>query len=304
MMKYKIVLVVGIFSTLNVAGQTPSDAVYMGKNSICFMGAFGQSSWEKYWENTLKRENLNIGTNTTSTILFMSAIGITDKLNAFVALPYISTENSAGNLLGQKGIQDLSIAFKYKLLEQNGIRIIGSLGGSVPIGNYIPDFLPMSIGLQSPSLTGRLIVNYRHASGLYLTAQGGYTGRGNIKIDRDSYQAYDIVYDTKTVAIPNLADGGIHLGYLKHGLQVYSFIERFDCIGGDNIRRNDMPFPTNDMSGINLGGFIKYQPKNIGINFRYGYTIKGHNVGQAASWMTGILYQFKYKRDKEVNPVQ
>jgi len=294
----------GIISVFNLLGQTPGDAVYMGKNSICFMGAYGQSSWDKYWENTLKRENLNIGTNTTSTVLFMSAIGLTNKLNAFVALPYTSTKNSAGNLLGQQGIQDLTIAFKYKLLEQNGFRIIGSLGGSVPIGNYVPDFLPMSIGLQSPSLTGRLITNYRHTSGVYITAQGGYTGRGNIKIDRDAYQAYETVYNTSTVAIPNLADGGIHIGYLKHGLQVYSFLERFDCIGGDNIRRNDMPFPTNDMSGTNLGGYIKYQPKSIGANFRYAYTIKGHNIGQATTWMAGLLYQFKYKKDKEENPVQ
>ncbi len=302
-MKICFCFLFGIISGISLSAQTPSDAVYMGKNSICFMGGYGQSSWDKYWENTLKRENLNIGTNTTSTILFMSAIGLTNKLNAFVALPYISTKNSAGNLLGQQGIQDLSIAFKYKLFEQNGIRIIGSVGGSVPIGNYVPDFLPMSIGLQSPSLTGRLIANYRHGSGLYITAQGGYTGRGNTKIDRDSYQAYETVYNTNTVAIPNLADGGIQVGYLKHGLQVFSFLERYDCVGGDNIRRNDMPFPTNDMSGTNLGGYVKYQPKKFGVNFRYAYTIKGHNVGQATTWMAGLLYQFKYKKDKEINPV-
>lgn len=279
--------------------QTPNDAVYMDKNSVCFMGAYSLNTWDTYWENNLKRINHNIGTNSTSTALFMTAIGLSDKLNAFITLPYISTKNSAGNLLGQQGLQDLALAIKYKLLEQNGLKLIGSLGGSIPVSNYVPDFLPMSIGLQSPTLTGRLIVDYRLKSGIYITVHGAYTGRGKIKIDRDAYQAYERVYYSNQVAIPNVADGGINLGYLNHGIQVFGFLERFDCIGGDDIRRNDMPFPTNDMSGTNVGGFFKYQPMHLGVNIKYGYIIKGHNVGQASSFMVGLLYQFKYKRNIE-----
>ena len=96
-----MVIIIGILSTVNLTGQTPTDAVYMGKNSICFMGAYGQSSWDRYWENTLKRENLNIGTNTTSTILFMSAIGLTNKLNAFVAVSYTHLDVYKRQIIGR-----------------------------------------------------------------------------------------------------------------------------------------------------------------------------------------------------------
>lgn len=259
------------------------------------MAAYGQSSWDEYWENTLKRKNLNIGTNTTEMYMVMAAAGITDKLNLLVGLPYMQTKNSAGNLLGQKGLQDLSATLKYKLFEKDGLTLHGALGGSVPMSNYVPDFLPMSIGLHSTTGTIRLIGNYKHRSGLYLTLHGGYTGRSNIKVDRDAYQANDRVYNTHEVAIPNTADGGINLGYLKNGIQATVFVEKFDCIGGDAIRRNDMPFPTNNMVSNNIGAFLKYQPSHLGINARIAYVTSGQNVGQALSFMGGILYQFSIK---------
>ncbi len=293
----KIFIVAGCLLTTFqlVQAQAPNDAIYMPKHTICILGAYGQSSWDTYWENTLKRQNLNIGTNTTTSIMVMTAVGITDKLNLIAGIPYIQTKNSAGNLLGQKGIQDLSATLKYKFLDQNGLTLNAALGGSVPVGNYVPDFLPMSIGMQSATATARLILNYQHKTGLYLTLHGGYTGRSNFKVDRDAYQANDRVYNTNEVSIPNTADGGINLGYLRNGIQATVFIEKFDCVGGDAIRRNDMPFPTNDMNGTNVGGYLKYQPSHFGINARYSYTIEGQNVGQTTAFSVGLLYQFKFK---------
>ncbi len=276
--------------------QQPNDAIYMKKNSICVLAAYSHSSWDKYWENELKRENFNIGTNTTEAFMVMAAGGISDKLNAIIGLPYIKTHNSAGNLLGQKGLQDLMAALKYKLFDQKGLSLHGTLAGSLPVSNYVPDFLPMSIGLHSPSVSARLIFNYKHTSGLYFTAHGAYTARGKVKTDRDAYQAHDRVFNTNEMAIPNATDGGVQLGYLKHGLQATLLLERFDCVGGDFIRRNDAPYPTNDMEVTNAGAYIKYQPGHFGINARYAYTISGKNAGQSTSLMAGILYQFSIKK--------
>ncbi len=290
-----ILLISCIFRTIQAVGQAPNDAIYMKSGTLCILGAYGQSSWHEYWENNLKRENLNIGTNTTTSYMMMAAVGLTGKLNLIAGLPYIQTHNSAGNLLGQKGFQDFSATLKYKLYHRNGVSLSAALGASVPVSNYVPDFLPMSIGMHSLSATGRIIFNYQHKTGLYLTLHGGYTGRSDITVDRDAYQAYDHVYNTRTVAIPNTTDGAIQIGYLKHGIQATVFIEKFDCLGGDNIRRNDMPFPTNDMNGTDIGGYLKYQPSHFGVNFRYAYVTQGHNIGQATSFSAGILYQFGFK---------
>lgn len=279
-----------------LSAQQPNDAIYMDKNAICIVAAYGHNSWDTYWENTLKRQNLNIGTNTTQSFALMAAAGITDKLNLLVGLPYVSTRNSAGNLLGQKGLQDFSAALKYKLFNNEGLSLHGTLGGSIPVSNYVPDFLPMSIGLHSATASARLVFNYLHKSGIYFTAHGAYTARSNVRTDRDSYQANDKIYNSDELAIPNATDGGINIGYLKNSLQATLFLERFDCVGGDHIRRNDAPYPTNDMEATNIGAYVKFQPGHFGVNARYAYTTGGRNVGQTTSLMAGILYQFSIKK--------
>ncbi|MEP7321928.1 MAG: transporter [Saprospiraceae bacterium] len=290
-----ILFIICAFTSIRSYAQTPSDAIYMKSGTICILGAYSQSSWDKYWENKLKRENFNIGTNTTTSYMVMAAMGLATNLNLIAGLPYIQTKNSAGNLLGQKGIQDFSATLKYRLYRQSGVSLSAALGASVPVGNYVPDFLPMSIGLHSVSATGRIIFNYQHKTGLYLTLHGGYTGRSDVTVDRDAYLAYDQVFNTRKVAIPNTTDGGINIGYLKHGIQAMVFLEKFDCLGGDDIRRNDMPFPTNDMNGTDVGGYIKYQPSHFGVNLRYAHVIQGHNIGESTSISAGILYQFAFK---------
>ncbi|WP_238808658.1 hypothetical protein [Emticicia aquatica] len=282
-------------ATSSVFAQMPHDVIYMPKNTGCLAVSYNNSSWKQYWENTLKRENFNIGTLTTESVIPMLAVGITNKLNVIVGLPYVQTKASAGNLMGQKGIQDFSGWLKYKLVENDkGISLHGVIGGSVPVGNYVPDFLPMSIGLQTKTATGRLIGNYKHASGAYVTAHASYIFRSNIKVDRDAYQADNRVYNTNEVRVPNATDVALRAGYDKKGIQAEAFVEKFSCVGGDNIRRNDMPFPTNNMTATSVGLYAKYQPKNIGFNLRASKVINGLNVGQTVSFSIGILYQFNY----------
>lgn len=276
--------------------QMPHDAIYMPKRTYCIGLIGSQSTWESYWEGSLKRENLNIGTHTTQSINLMASVGITDKLNLIVSVPYISTQTSAGNLMGQKGIQDLSGWLKYKILDKNGLSLNAVIGGSIPVGNYVPDFLPMSIGIQAKSITSRLVANYQLKSGFYFQGHASYTYRSTIKIDRDAYQASNKVYNTNIVNIPNTTDSRASVGYYRAGKQIEAFIEQFNCIGGDNIRRNDMPFPTNKMQSTIIGAYAKYQPKNIGINARFGYSHSGLNIGNSTSYSVGILCQIKGKK--------
>ena len=140
----------------------PHDAIYMSKNQICVAGMYGQSSWNQYWENTLKRENLNIGTHTTQSVMLMPAIGISKRVNVILSLPYVWTSTSAGNLMGQHGIQDVSAWLKVKAVQVGGFSLNAIVGGSIPVGNYVPSFLPMSIGLQCRTVTGRLLANTRN----------------------------------------------------------------------------------------------------------------------------------------------
>lgn len=298
MRKIVLNLLIFCFFTLKLTAQMPHDAIYMPKNTICIATSYSQNSWKQYWENTQKRENLNMGNISTQSVMTFAAIGIKNNFNIIAGLPYIWTKTSVGNLMGQKGIQDLSIWAKYKMMESKGLSIHASVGGSIPISNYIPDFLPLSIGLQTKTATARIIANYMNKSGIYVTAHASYVFRSNIQVDRDAYQANNKVYNTNEVRVPNAIDVSARLGWMKNQsrIQTELFIERFACVGGDNIRRNDMPFPSNNMQMTSAGFYSKYQPKNLGINLRVAKVLEGLNVGQSTSYSIGILYLINAKK--------
>lgn len=298
MRKIVLNLLIFCFFTLKLNAQMPHDAIYMPKNTICIATSYSQNSWKLYWENTQKRENLNMGNISTQSVMTFAAIGIKNNFNIIAGLPYIWTKTSVGNLMGQKGIQDLSIWAKYKIIENKGLSIHASVGGSIPISNYIPDFLPLSIGLQTKTATARIIANYMNKSGMYVTAHASYVFRSNIYVDRDAYQANNKVYNTNEVRVPNATDVSARLGWMKNQsrIQTELFIERFSCVGGDNIRRNDMPFPSNNMQMTSAGFYSKFQPKNLGINLRVAKVLKGLNVGQSTSYSIGILYLINAKK--------
>ncbi|MCE7064111.1 hypothetical protein LZG73_02390 [Dyadobacter sp. CY326] len=282
--------------------QMPNDAIYMSKNTACLALSYGHSSWDKYWENSLKRENFNIGTHTTQNAMAMLAVGVTKNLNVIVGVPYVWTQASAGNLRWQKGFQDASLWLKYRFINKSGFSLHAIGGASIPIGDYIPDFLPMSIGIQCKTATARLLARYRHSSGVYLTASGSYIFRSNINIDRDAYLSDGHLHSSNKVVVPNAYDASARLGYSKSAIQAEVFAEYGACDGGDNIRRNDMPFPTNNMKTTLAGVYAKFQPKNIGVNARASYVLDGTNVGQSTSFSVGVLYQFRYiKSDKNQN---
>lgn len=280
----------------------PNDAIYMAKGTACLAVSYNHSSWDKYWENKLLRENLNIGTHTTQSAMAMLAVGVTKNLNVIVGLPYVWTQASAGNLMWQSGVQDASGWLKYRFVNVSGFSLHAIAGASIPVTNYIPDFMPMSIGMQCKTATGRLLASYRNKpTGLYATASGSYIFRSKVKIDRDSYQADGQLYASNMVSAPNAYDMSARIGYLKKAIQAEGFIEHGGCDGGDNIRRNDMPFPTNNMKSTAVGVYAKFQPKNIGVNARASKVIEGSNVGKSTAYMIGVLYQLRYAKKSENN---
>jgi Putative MetA-pathway of phenol degradation len=294
--KQTLYILLSLLAPFSAIAQMPHDAIYMPKKTICTAFLYGNSSFSNYWEGTLLRDNPNMGTNTMQSFSIMSAYGISGKLNVIAMIPYVTTQNSAGNLKGQKGLQDFSLWLKYKALEKNGFSLHGVLGASTPMSNYIPDFLPMSIGLKSRTASGKVIFNYNHSTGLYLTAHGTYTLRSNIKIDRDAYQAYEKVINSNQVGIPNAADAAVRVGILKKSFQAEVFVNRFNCVKGDNIRRNDMPFPTNNMRATSIGFYGKYQYKNTGITGQISQVINGLNVGKSLNYSLGLLWQMNFNK--------
>ena len=294
-MKKIVVLLLCLVGFVELKAQMPHDAIYMNKKLACGALIYGNSSWTNYWENGLKRDNPNIGRLTTQSATAMIAYGITRDINVMAMIPYVKTDASQGNLMGQEGLQDASVFVKTKTKAYHGITAHGVVGFSVPVTNYVPDFMPMSIGLGAKTLVVRGILSYALPNHLYVNSSIAYQARSQVKVDRDAYLAGSKLYQTNQVAVPDAFDAALRLGYLKKDNQLEVFAEHFSCTKGDDIRRNDMPFLTNDMTMTTVGMYGKYQPKSIGVNARVAYVVDGQNVGQSTTISIGLLYLFKVK---------
>lgn len=291
------------YTSFKALAQTPTDAIMMPKGTLCNLVAYSNSRWDTYWEGATKRSNSNIGTFTSQNIMYMGALGITDKLNLMATLPYVSTSSTKSYLQGQKGIQDLSVWLKYQVLESTSgfgaVKVFATGGASTPVSNYVADFLPFSIGSHAKTVSGRLIFNYSTRMGIYLTAQGGATLRSNVKIDRNSFLFNNKLYNTDKMPVPNIGDGSISLGFLNKRFQTVVTIDRFACLSGDDIRYNDAPLLSNKMSATSVSWLGKVTVGQFSIMANIGRVLKGRNVGEATNITVGALYFFQVFKKTE-----
>lgn len=298
----RIYIVVSILAChLPGLAQTEIDADMMAKKLFCVGPMYSYSSWTHYWEGTLKRDNENLGRVSTRMYSLMGNYGLTNDINLLFNLPYVETKASAGTLKGMKGWQDLSLFLKWRALKiplgLGRLQAIGVLGYSTPVSNYMADYLPLSIGLQSNNLTGRVMADYQSHQ-LFVTASAAYIYRSNITIDRNSYYTTEM-HLTNKVEMPDMTDYNLRAGFRNKYIVAEAVIDKMTTLGGFDITRNNMPFPSNRMNMTTAGANFRYIPKCIpALNFNAGvdYTIAGRNVGQSFMVYGGAFYIFHFNK--------
>jgi len=299
------ILLLSCLGCLHLQAQTINDGFMMPKKTLCTGLLYTHDQWTKYWEGTLKRENGNIGTITTQSLMWMGTYGITDKLNVIAMLPYVKTKASMGTLHSMEGIQDITVALKYNFFthktEKFNLRFFGVAAFSTPLTDYTPDFLPLSLGLASTTGSARLTGYFALSQGWFINASGAYTLRSNVTLDRPSYYDDGQLYNSDEVKMPNVFDYSVSIGYRAHGLQAQLDFMRQNTLGGVDIRRQDMPFVSNRMNYSKGGALIMYylpQPRGLAVRGSVMYTLDGRNVGQSTTLMGGLLYTFIFKKNE------
>lgn len=274
--------------------QSLSDGIFMNKKFLCVGAFYTHDAWDEYWEGTLLRSNGNIGTLTTQNVMLGLNYGILDRLNVMVMAPYVWTEASAGTLAPQKGIQDLTLGLKYNIVAFDAIggrlSLQAAAGGSVPLTNYVADYQPLAIGLRSKTLFGRGIVHYAAENHLTFLLSGAYTLRSNIKIDRQSYYTTEQIYSNE-VEMPNAAQLAFRGGYYSYRWGAELLAEQNMTLGGFDIRRQDMPFPSNNMDATRVGfvGFYRFPfLGDLQLLGQVNQTVAGRNMGKSLSWTVGL----------------
>ncbi len=303
----KIFIILTAFFYLNDAdvwAQTDIDGLFMQKNFFCVGPTIGKSSWKNYWEGTNKRENLNLGTVSSTAAMIMGNYGITDKLNVLFGLPYIKTKASAGQLAGQNGLQDASLFVKWVAKEwhigKGHLKAITIGGLSTPVSNYTADLLPLSIGLKSKTAMVRLMADYEIGN-WFATASGTYNFRSNAELDRDTYFTTEMHY-TNEIKMPDATYFNIRAGYRSSTWIIEAIADKWTTLGGFDITKNNMPFPSNKMNATRVGLHVKYDTDFVnGLSFvaDAGTTVAGRNVGQSTNFGGGIFYILDFTKKKK-----
>src|SRR5688572_6759480 len=153
--------------------QTIDDGVMVAGRELLTGNSYTFDTWDEYWEGALKRTNANIGTITTKVNAWHANYGLADRLNVIGMVPYVWTRPSQGYLHGIQGLQDLTLGLKWKAIERSSPSV-GSFGAfavvsaGIPLTDYNPELLPLSIGLGSTRVSWRGTVNYQMPSGWFV----------------------------------------------------------------------------------------------------------------------------------------
>ena len=262
-------LLVFLSCIVSIQAQTPSDAIMMKRGELCFALGYEYGSFDEYWEGTDLRKNETIATVSRQAIMPMVAIGIIDKLNFYVGVPFIKTESSepnGGHLRGVKGFQDLNLALKYKILDEEmgkgNLALFAAGGYSTPITNYLSDYRPYSIGNGTNEWSLRGIAEYKLEMGLYARVAGGHLFRGQTEVERDYYYNNGSYY-TPWMDVPSAWEYSAAIGIwmLDNSLRLEATYYGLKSTSGDDIRKYNAPQPTNKVQFDQVGFFraVLYQ---------------------------------------------
>jgi hypothetical protein len=287
-----------------IQAQTPLDAIMMKQRESCLALIYDHGSFDEYWEGTYLRKNETIATVTRTTIAPMIAIGLHDKLNFYVGVPYVRTESSEPNgglLHGAKGFQDLSLVLKYEILNKElgkgKLALLAAGGYATPITNYLSDYRPYSLGNGTNEWSVRGIVQYKLDMGLYVRMVGGHLFRGETKVERDYYYNNGSYY-TPWMDVPNAWEYNAAIGMwlLDNSLKLEATYYAQSSTSGDDIRKYNAAQPTNkvnfDQLGFNAQYYIK-PVKGLGVLAYYSQMLNGRNAGKFSNFGAGLTYQFK-----------
>ena len=111
---------------------------------------------------------------------------------------------------------------------------------------------------------------------------------------------------TNEVEIPDMATLNLRFGYRSYHLIAEAVFNNMTTLGGFDITRNNMPFPSNRMNATTAGVNVKYTPAfapRLSVVGSSNYVLKGRNVGQALTIDGSIFYVLNLggKQKKETN---
>jgi hypothetical protein len=100
---------------------------------------------------------------------------------------------------------------------------------------------------------------------------------------------------TNEVEMPNGANYNLRLGYRSFRWIAEAVVNNWTTLGGFDITRNNMPFPSNRMNATTVGVNVKYvlpPLPQLSIVAGGNHTVAGRNMGQTTNVYGSFFYVF------------
>jgi len=154
--------------------------------------------------------------------------------------------------------------------------------------------IPLAPGVKGHSIIAVKGKGDYHQGNLFVTGSATYVYRDNITIDRTAYYTTDMPY-TDEVRMYDGLNTNFRAGYRSQWLIAEAVVNNWTTLGGFDITRNNMPFPSNKMNATAVGVNFKYvlsQLPELSIVAGANTLVAGRNVGQATNIYGSLFYVF------------
>lgn len=252
-------------------------------------------STEKYNEVFLVPEKIDgvpvFNEVQTNSFSLYGTYGISDKLDLVINAPYITTKGAATDAtladLGfeneRKGLQDLALHLKYRAANidfgSSTLGLLGTVGVQTPLGNYnVGEGLQsiIAIGNRSTSINAIAAAHFQTESGVFATAQGGYSFRSN--------------------DVPSAFISEFKVGYAARSFYVDAYVAgQLSSKDGVDILQDGFTgvFPATRVNYTRVGASV-FVPVAGGFGVAGGGSVyvAGRNLGQSTAFYGAVVYSF------------
>ncbi|MCB2407739.1 hypothetical protein [Hymenobacter lucidus] len=221
-----------------------------------------------------------------SSVSVYTTYGISDKIEAVVSLPYISSEgkgNGQGYTNSRSGLQDVSGLLKFKAFSTtigySVLDLLGVVGVSTPASNYqsnkgLEYIIAIGNGATKYNTLG--IAHLKTPSGVFITGQAGYSLRTN--------------------RVPNafIADAKVGYAGLKLYTEAWASFQQSSNKGTDILQPGfDLYFPATRVNFARIGASV-FRPiaKGVGVVLGASQYVSGRNLGKSTALSAGISYNY------------
>ncbi len=291
-MKIKLVASICLFLPSLFMAQSPVSGFMKKAGEGAVSVSYSQEKYDKVFLVPTEVDGVPVFNDVTVTsISLYGEVGITDRFNVILNVPYVESEGNASEAVlanngfenKRTGVQDLKIYAKYNFhtiqMENSNLDLIGAVGLETPLGNYRADEglqSILAIGNESSSFNIFGIATFKTNGGVFATGQAGYSFKGN-------QSPHALITEFK-------------LGYAASKFYVDAFVanQLSEKDGVDILGEGFVGFFPAVRVNYTRVGINAYAPLTGGIGLTAGANtyVAGRNIGKSTGFYGGLVYSF------------